>query len=297
MNHLPSRPMTGVHRALLIPARLFVVLLSLFGLAGCGATWLLYQNLDWLVFEAMDDRFDIRPDQEDWVKAGLGNLHSWHRMTQLPAYRQTLEGLSLRFADGLDNADLAWLEERVERHRRTLVELVVPDLSRFLADLDAEQLARYAAWSQEAIDEAGEPLQWSATRRQAWRLEGFIDRIEPWTGELSTTQVRALEMDVAALPDMRRTWIGQRRQRHQTLLALLSTRPAPELIEDLLNGWWLNLEAGYPPSYVAQRRSMKEQVFALLTRLDAGLTPDQRAQVTRRLEGYVSTIDTVLASR
>jgi hypothetical protein len=231
------------------------------------------------------------------VKADLAALHSRHQKSQLPAYQETLKGLSQCFSDGLDDADLLWLEERMEGHRRDLVELVVPDLSLFLADLDEAQWAQYAAWSQEAIDEAAEPLQWDAPRRHAWRLQGFIDRIEAWTGELSTTQVRALEPDVAALPEMRPEWIEQRRNRREALLALLATRPTPESIEALLYGWWLDLEAGYPPSYAAQRRAAKKQMVLLLTRLDAGLASEQRARLRRRLDDYVATIDTVLASR
>ena len=172
------------------------LLLLLLGLTACSGTRLLYQNLDWLAFEAMDDRFEIRPDQEDWVKASLDNLHGWHRVTQLPAYRLTLDELAVRFGDGLDAGDLAWLDRQVERHRRTLVDLVVPELARFLADLDQEQLARYTEASRETIDEAAEQLEWSPRKRQAYRLETFVDRIERWTGELSRDQLGGLELSL-----------------------------------------------------------------------------------------------------
>jgi len=277
--------------------RAVVVLLLLVGLGACSSTRLLYQNLDWLAFEAMDDRFEIRSDQEDWVKASLRELHSWHRVTQLPAYRLTLDELAVRFADGLDAGDLAWLDERVEQHRRTLVNLAVPELSRFLADLDDEQLARYTEASEEAIDEAAEQLEWSARERQAYRLETFLDRIEPWTGELSNPQLRSLEQDILALPDIRHEWIEQRRERLHALTGLLSTRPGQEAIAAALYDRWSDLDASYPPGYVAKRRLLKAQMFGLLTRLDATLTPEQRAHVMDRLEGYVSTIDIVVASR
>ena len=277
--------------------RAVVVLLLALGLGACSSTRLLYQNLDWLAFEAMDARFDIRADQEDWVKASLSDLHSWHRVTQLPAYRQTLGELSVRFADGIDARDLTWLDARVEQHRRTLVDLVVPELARFLADLDDQQLARYTEASREAIDEAAEQLEWSPQRRRTYRVETFVDRIEPWTGDLSTTQLRALERDVLALPDIRREWIQQRRERLRALTELLSTRPGQAAIEDALYHWWDDLDTGYPPDYVAQRRLLKEQMFGLLIRLDATLTQAQRAHVRDRLQDYVSTIDVVVASR
>jgi len=278
-------------------ARAAMVLLLLSGLVACSATRMLYQNLDWLAFEAMDDRFDIRSDQEGWVKASLSNLHSWHRVTQLPAYRRTLDELAVRFADGLDAEDLAWLDEQVEQHRRTLVDLVVPELALFLADLDDEQLARFTVASQESIDEAAEQLEWSPRKRQEYRFETFVDRIEPWTGDLSTEQLRSLDRDVAALSDMRREWIEQRRNRLRVFTELLSTQPGQEAIEAALYKWWSDLDASYPPDYVAQRGLLKQQMFGLLVRLDAGLTPQQRAHVIDRLDGYISTIDIVVASR
>jgi hypothetical protein len=278
-------------------ARAGLILLLLLGLAACSSTRLLYQNLDWLAFEAMDDRFEIRSDQEDWVKASLSNLHSWHRVNQLPAYRMTLSELQVRFADGLDAEDLAWLDESVEQHRRALVELVVPELSRFLADLDDAQLAHYAEASQASIDEAAEPLEWSQHERQTYRFETFVDRIEPWTGALSTSQLRLLEQDVLSLSEIRRDWIERRRERLRALTELLSTRPGQEIIEAALYDWWGDLDASYPPDYVAQRRQLKEQVFGLLVRLDTTLTQEQRAHVSDRLEGYLSTIDIVVASR
>jgi hypothetical protein len=74
-------------------------------------------------------------------------------------------------------------------------------------------------------------------------------------------------------------------------------RPGQEIIEAALYDWWGDLDASYPPDYVAQRRQLKEQVFGLLVRLDTTLTQEQRAHVSDRLEGYLSTIDIVVASR
>ena len=218
-------------------------------------------------------------------------------MTQLPAYRLTLDELAARFADGLDAEDLAWLDRQVERHRRTLVDLVMPELARFLADLDEEQLARYAEASQEAIDEAAEQLEWSPRKRQTYRLETFVDRIEPWTGELSAAQHDGLARDVAGLADIRREWIGQRRARLREMTELLSRNPDQAEIEAFLRARWSDLDAAYSPGYVVQRRRLKQQVFEMLVRLDARLTPAQRRHVKERLEGYVSTIDIVVASR
>ncbi len=276
--------------------RFIVLALLLLGLGACNSTRLLYQNLDWLAFEAMDDRFDVRADQEGWVKATLDEIHQRHRVGHLPDYRETLGGLGLRYADGLDGEDLLWLDWRVEQHRRDLAKLVIPGLARFLADLDEEQLAHYVAAAEASIEEAAEQLGWSPQRRQAYRLETFVGRIERWTGDLTMAQIERLEADVAALPDIRREWIDYRRQRLEVLSGLLSARPGQTAIEAALHAWWLDLDAAHPEVYAAARRLLKQQVFGLLVRLDRHLTPGQRRRVAERLGDYVSTIDLVLAS-
>jgi len=276
---------------------LAVALLLALGLGGCSTTRLLYANADWLVYQALDNRFGVRPDQEDWIRASIDSLHGRHRVTELPAYRESIEELSVRFADGLDAADLVWLDRRFERHRRALVELAVPQLARFLADLDKDQLARFVEVSGEDIDDAAEPLAWSRARRQAHRFDTFVDRIEVWTGELSVSQLRELRVEVAALSDIRREWIDHRRQRLRTLADLLRSDPDRASIATALYHWWGNTDQGYRPTFAAQVKLLKEQIFNLVLRLDSRLTRRQREHVLDRLQGYISNIDIVVAAR
>ena len=274
-----------------------VACLLLSTLSACSGTRLLYNNLDWLAFEALDERFDVRADQVERVKGRLDALHEWHRTTQLPAYRQSLRELAARYADGLTAADLAWLEQRLERHRLALVERTVPELASFLADLDRAQLARYGKFWAAELEEAEEPLKLSPEQRLARRVEAFLERIEPWTGDLDGTQVDALQQDIAEMPDIRLAWLAQRQARRTAFLDLLSTRPRSDRIERRLYDWWRDLDAAYPPAYVAQRRAVRDRLYELLIALDTRLTSRQRARVLDRLHDYVSTIDTVLASR
>jgi hypothetical protein len=265
-------------------------------LSGCSTTRLLYNNLDWLAFEALDERFDVRADQVDWVEERLERLHDWHRRTQLPAYRATLSDLAVRFDDGLSLADLRWLESRVETHRLALVERLVPELAVFLADLDDAQIARFAEVSEEQLVEAGEPLALGPAARAAQRLDAFVERIEPWTGSLTEAQSSALAADVGRQPDLLGAWIAHRRERRDTLLAVLAQRPTAAAIETLLFGWWRDLENGYPGDYAVARRAARDALFDLLVKLDASLASAQRERVVDKLEDYRTTVETVLAA-
>jgi hypothetical protein len=269
---------------------------SLLVLAGCSATRLLYNNLDWLAFEALDERFDVRADQVDGVERRLEQLHDWHRRTQLPAYRRTLSDLAARVADGLSLADLNWLESRIEIHRLALVERLVPDLAAFLADLDNAQIARFAEVSEKQLTEDAEPLGLEPADRAAQRLDAFIERIEPWTGTLSQAQTTALAANVGRQPDLLGAWISHRRERRDALLTVLADRPQAAEIEALLFGWWRDLEKGYPGDYAVARAAARDALFDLLVKLDASLDAKQRKRVVERLDDYRIDVETVLAS-
>jgi len=297
-NAAPRRgPGPAGNRSRLSGVIVCAIVASVIVVSGCSATRLLYENLDWIAYQALDERFDIRADQAEAVESRLHALHGWHRETQLPLYRQTLQATAVRFADGLDLADLHWLEQRIEQHRLALAERLIPDLAGFLADLDPEQVARYENVSAEGLAEAAEPLALEDEARTARRLDAYLERIEPWTGSLTGRQRDALTARVADQPDLRPAWLALRQARRDALLAELRRERGARPIADLLRGWWLDLETGYPRDYAVARRASLEHLYETLVDLDGRLEPGQRERVLERLADYRSAVETVLAAR
>jgi hypothetical protein len=249
-----------------------------------------YDNLDWLVYRALDQRFDIRDAQRPWVKERLRVLHHWHRETQLPGYGETLRELARRFADGFDLNDFGWIDRRIEAHRSALVAKVIPDFAQFLAGLDAAQIDHFVDFSAESLEEAAEPLAMGVEERVDHRVEQFTEQLTPWTGALTRTQAAALRRELAIWPDFRRDWIEQRQIRQQTLVALLRSDPGVSAIEDYLTAQWLDLGAGYPQQYWERRQAAKGRLFRVLWDLEQRLTTQQRRHFLERLQGYADDI-------
>ncbi len=275
--------------------RFGLLLLPLVLLTACSTTRLLYNNLDWLSYRRLDAQFAIRADQQAWIQDQIAELHGWHRATQLPAYRETLDALLRRYGDGLQPADYRWFMGRLDAHRQAFLERVIPVLALFLADLDADQLAHYATVAAADLEEMAAPLSMAADRRIAERLELFRARIEPWTGKLATTQVAALRSDLHGYPDWLAAWVELRQTRTRAFVAFLGTRPSAAAIESLLR-WWFNFEQSAPPDYVQVRIAAWQRTGEILLQLDERLDATQRGQVLKQLRRYIADIDALTAA-
>jgi hypothetical protein len=278
----PTRAFTRVLRVMLIGS------LCLF--AACSSTRLLYDNLDWVFYRALDQRFDITAQQRPWVKDRLRALHRWHRETQLPRYGETLHELARRYTEGFGLQDLNWLDDEIEVHRQVLVARIIPDFAEYLAALEPEQIDHFAEFASVSLAEAAEPLELGLEDRLDHRFGEVKEQLTRWTGDLDRVQATALRRDLAKWPDFRHDWVEQRRIRQQNLLKLLRANPTPTVVEDHLNAHWLDLRASYPPAYWASRQAAKSRLLQVLLNTEKRLSPPQRAHVLERIERYADDI-------
>lgn len=277
-----TRPVTWLLR---------VVLFGSFALVtACSGTRLLYDNLDWLLYRGLDQRFDISAQQRPWVKDRLRALHRWHRETQMPRYAESLRELARRYVDGFGLHDFHWLDGEIEAYRRVLVARIIPDFSDFLAALEAEQIDHFAKFAATSLEEAAEPLELGFEDRLDHRFGAFTEQLTRWTGDLDHIQAAALRRALAKWPDFRRDWVEQRRIRQQSFLTMLRADPPPSVIEGYLSAHWLDLRASYPPPYWASRQAAKSRLLQVLWDTEKRLSPPQRAHVLERIERYADDI-------
>ncbi|MGB0721019.1 MAG: DUF6279 family lipoprotein [Gammaproteobacteria bacterium] len=266
------------------PAFAIVLLL----LSGCSATQWLYNSMDWLAYTRIDDRFAITDAQQSRVEELIAGAHRWHRRTQLPAYANTLEQMAERYADGLSRADVNWIADRIEMHRRAAVEELVPRAAPFLADLDSTQVAHFRRRGLERIEEAAEPLSLDPEKRLNERVDSVEEQLERWLGDLSSGQLDFLRTRLADLPDFRARWIAHRRVRLEEMTQLLATAPDAAAIEAGLLHWWVDLDVGYTPDYARARADAWQRFFTLMVEFDSLVTTTQRSQAVETLRRYAA---------
>lgn len=261
-------------------------------LVACStATRVAYGNAPIAGAWVVDDWFDLREGQRDWVIARIARLQAWHRAHELPEYEKLLQDTAARAATRLTEDDVRriYREMRVLYHR--LLRKAIPDMADFLLQLHPEQVGylerKYAEHNEKTMKES---VKGTPRERQEARAKRFLEQFEDWTGRLSGAQRDLVRARVAAIPDTTDDWMGDRRFRQGETLALMRARPPREEMMAELTRILVDTDSWRRPEYVAKLRARDEQVFAMIAALDATLTAEQRAKLQRRLGAYAADV-------
>ena len=257
-------------------SRLVCVLLLLI-LAGCSRTDLLYSNADWLLQRWAAGLLDPQPAQRDAWERVIEQAMQAHRRELLPGVVGILRSAELAATDGLDRRELGCWMDLVEQAYRDHANWAVAPAAAVLDGVSAAQIEHLAeelhernlAYRDDYLDE--DPVQ----RRQA-RVQRYAERIERWTGRLSSAQLGLVEEAVSAMPDLAEGWLAYREERQQELLRLLRTGADRAVLQAFLAGWWVDLD-GRPAALVEAAEALRLASLDLVLRLDATLSAAQRS--------------------
>ncbi len=86
--------------------KLILSTVLLFLLAGCSTTKLVYDYGDKFVSWQLDSYFELNDEQEDWVEERMEIHIEWHRMEELPRYKNFLTDIQNSSKDGLTMIEL-----------------------------------------------------------------------------------------------------------------------------------------------------------------------------------------------
>jgi len=267
--------MTAMCRAVLVG-----VLALLFG---CSRTELLYDNADWLAGRWAGELMDASGEQREAWDARFRQAMDEHRRERLPEVVALLHRLEAIAAAGPTADELGcWFEvaERVYRHQASWA---VPPAAAVLLDSSPQQLDHLSAELAERNREYREDyLQEDPVERGRARIDRYTGRIEGWTGELSTGQLRLVESAVHDMPDLAGDWLDYRVRQQERLLALLRRRVDAVVLQGFLADWWVEL-AERPPGLVYKTAQTRAGWLDLIVALWETLEPGQRAAVRERL--------------
>ena len=273
-------------------------------LAACSLQSLVFSNvttaynnatpvLAWMV----DDYVDLSEVQKEFVRERLARTVAWHRARELPEYRRFFETVLARIEDNItvDEARDAHRDIRASYHR--LVEHVLPDFADLLLQLDAEQLAQLERkFNEENRKIVREAARETPEEGDAKRVRRFVDNLEEWTGRLSGAQrdlVAARVKSIAVYTDER---VAERRFRQAEILALARTKPAREQVIAGLKRLLVDTDTWRRPDYRRKLSERDHQIFEMIATLSTTLSADQRANVQKRVRGFMRDISELNAS-
>lgn len=263
--------------------RIIVVIFCVFLLSGCSQTELVYRNADWLAYRWVDRLLDADQAQSEQWSLLFERVMEEHRRELLPQVVALLNQASQQADRGLSADRLGCLWQGADRLIETHGRLIVPAATQVLSGISSEQIEHLNAELEERNAEYRDDyLHPDAAEREAARIERFIERVERWTGELTTEQARLVEAAVQRMPDIAGDWLDYRERQQQRLLALLRADQGAQAVETFLIAWWVEA-ADRDPRLVNDFQQLRDGWIRMLVELDATLDEQQRDHLLARL--------------
>jgi hypothetical protein len=279
--------------------RLLALLLALLLLPACSAVRVAYNQADNLLAWMAHDYFDLEPLQKQEFNTRIDALLAWHRAEQLPDYARFLGEIKKRTERTATRDDALWLLDGAKARYRVLAAKGTPDAVDILASLTPENIKALQKQFDKVNKKFSDEYKLTATQeeRRRARLERTLKRIREWTGPLTPAQearITALN-DTIPYTDHLRQQDRQRRQKE--FLALLEHRANKAEFARLLRPWLADWEAGRPAAMQAALDEGYEKRILLYLEVEHSLSPQQRAHVQRKLQGYIEDIHALTVKR
>ncbi|MAF84858.1 MAG: DUF6279 family lipoprotein [Gammaproteobacteria bacterium] len=253
-------------------------------LAGCSATRVVYNQLDWVFTWYLSDFFTLDDEQEDWLDAAVERNIEWHRRNQLPAYAQLLREIER----GVSSGDMTL--DSLEHHYTNFIVLwdefvvqVTPDVAAFFLTLSQAQVEEFIANLEESNQELWEEYAGKTPEeRKKSRQDGGIKAFDRIFGSLSSEQEDLVRSYQSSLHDVSLEWMASRRQWQQDFRALALERPPePEFSNRLTD---LLLDPNGKDSL--QHRQLVDEnrriIMTMVIALSEELTDKQRKRFSKR---------------
>ena len=263
--------------------RIAVLVVCIVTLSACSRAELVYRNADWLAYRWVDRLLDADQAQSEQWALMFEQVMVEHRRELLPQVVALLHQASRQADRGLSADRLHCLWQEADRLIETHARLIVPTATYVLDGISTDQIehlreelnARNAEYRENYLHP-------DPQKRETERVGRFTERVERWTGELSTEQTRLIEVAVQGMPDIAGDWLTYREQQQQRLLGLLHDDRGPQALETFLVGWWVE-RADRERKLVEGYRRLRDGWIQMLATLDDTLDEGQREHLRSSL--------------
>ncbi|WP_428774473.1 DUF6279 family lipoprotein [Vibrio sp.] len=230
-------------------------------LLGCS-TRLVYNNLDWLALQYIDDYVDLSEPQQQLVSDKVAQLSEWHRKQEIPSYISHLDQLLSTDLHSLTAQDVIWQQQQFRLHWQRLMQKLEPELYSLSLQLTPEQMEqllnnirkrhikykrRYQNMSESQI-------------RQRY-TERINEQLTDWLGTLNPAQKLQVENWAASVDITTYDWIEYQTRLRIELKHLIALKSDPQAYKQQFSKLLLTPEQFYQPG-LADKLEHNRQVAA-----------------------------------
>lgn len=261
-----------------------------------------YGYADTLLAYSIDGYVGLTPEQDQFVKERAAALMAWHRATQLRDYAQLVESTRNKLDGPVSADDVLTFNREINSRLVALGERAAPDLAQLAMMLSPEQVARLQRKLTNDNSKARRELVQLAGRESVDdRVKKYAERANYWLGDLSREQLDLLRASVLQNPNGSAWWIEERERRQRELLIVLqriqSERPGEATATAWLRSYFARLQHPAEPDRrerIAEFRLANAELIAQLINVS---TPEQKANLSRRLAGFAQDFAALAAER
>jgi len=279
--------------------RLLLALACLATVAGCSMIRVGYGQAETFAAWKADEYFELDVEQKQVFRQRFARFYAWHRHEELPTYALLLTQVRDRFQQGLQSADVAWILGELGRRYENLVRRGADSAAEILVTLTPAQIENLRRqWERDNRRFAREHrVNGTLDERKRARSRRMLNQITDWTGRLSPDQEARIVALIDELPHVEHHRLQDRLRRQQEFVRLLDVRSDRREYASRLQQWMLQWNAGRSPEYRRVASQHHERRVALYMAVERMLTPEQRAHVVRRMQGYIDDMRTLSGTR
>jgi hypothetical protein len=274
--------------------RLHLLALGLIALlfAACSTIKLGYNNADVLLLHTLDRYVSLTPEQEELVRHRIAAVMDWHRSTQLRDYAAIINRAQDRLDGTLSPADVIEFSDVVTARMLALGERIAPDFAALALMLSREQIDQLEGKLIDDETRARRETAAELTKAIDARTEKYAQRAEFWLGTLSAQQVEIVKASLVSRPADSMYWIEARERRDRALIAMMrriqAERPTAAEAAAWIRAYFAEIARPSDPQQRARAEAFRQDNARLIAKLVNSATPEQQAQLERRLSGFAT---------
>jgi hypothetical protein len=261
-------------------------------LCGCSTLRFAYENADAYVRWKAEAYLDVQGDDAEELDERIDEFHAWHRKNALPQYAKLAREAAQRFSAGLSRQDLVWgydaVRAQARESLRKAAELAAPLLDRLTPEQMAHIERRFAEDNRQFYRNN---LRGPERERRARRVKFMVERLEDWVGKLSQAQAERVREYAERAPLLDELRDRDRKRLQREVMEIIRARAARKSLPGFAATWDLTRD----PAFVAGLEQWREQYFALISDIERGLTPQQRARALGTLRRYADDFEALAA--
>ena len=263
-------------------------------LIGCSSKFV-YNNMDWLLIEYLEDYVELDNAQEDLVERKIEVLSEWHRREEIPNYIAHLDELLAIEPQSFTIEQLELQQDKIQQHSLRLVARIAPEmyaLATELSDSQVDELMDSIRVRHSKYKKKYQKL--SEVETKARYKERIVDSLETWMDDLTQDQLKTVDSWVDELYVTTDDWINYQTNMRIEVNSLLDHRLNVASFQPQFNKLMFNPDSLYPPHLEEKIEYNKQVGNHYLVKVINAMTDEQTQHYRDELQDWKDLAQSVL---